>query len=99
MLIKAFPNFEKLVRFHWQSFIVSKNGENLKRMIEIFCQKLIFSKVILAFLHHLKPNFFLSVNHGGRHKAPPLFKISGSAPENILCQIWVETELSIQSLF
>ena len=45
-LIKAFANFEKLVRFYWQAFI------------EIFCQKLIVLNVILAFLDHLKPKIF-----------------------------------------
>ena len=35
-LIKPFLNFEKLIRFHWQAFIVYKNGENLKMLIEIF---------------------------------------------------------------
>ena len=57
-LIKAFVNFEKLIRFHWQAFIVYKNGENLKILIEIFCQKLIVSNVILAFLDHLKLKMF-----------------------------------------
>ena len=47
-LIKACVNFEKLVRFHWQAFIVYKNGENLKMLIEIFSQKLIVSNVILT---------------------------------------------------
>ena len=68
-LIKAFSNFEKLIKFHWQTFIVNNNGENLKIMIEIFCQKLIVSDVILAFLDHLKPKIFF-VNHGGRQRAP-----------------------------
>ena len=57
-LIKALANFEKLIRFHWQAFIVHKNGENLKMLIETFWQKVIFSKVILAFLDHLKPKTF-----------------------------------------
>ena len=48
-------------------------------LIEIFRQKLAVSNVILAFLNQLKPNFFLSANYGGRHRAPPLLKISGSA--------------------
>ena len=81
-LIKAFANFEKLIRFHWQAFIVYKNGENLKMLIEIFCQKLIVSNVILAFLDHLKPKISSSANHGGWHRAPPFFKISGSAPND-----------------
>ena len=77
-LIKAFEN---LIRFHWQAFIVYKNGENLKILIEIFCQKLIVSNVILAFLNHLKPKLkFSSSANSGRHRAPPLIKISGSAP-------------------
>ena len=76
-LVKVFENFAKLIRFHWQAFIVYKNGENLKMLIEIFCQKSIVSNVILAFLDHLKPKIFFV----GRHRAPPLFKISGSAPE------------------
>ena len=46
------------IRFHWQAFIVYKNGENLKIMTEIFRQKLIVSNVILAFLGHLKHKIF-----------------------------------------
>ena len=57
-LIKAFANFEKLIGFHRQAFTVFINGENLKMPIEILCQKLIISNVILAFLYHLKPNVF-----------------------------------------
>ena len=38
LLIKLFANVEKLIRFHWQAFIEYKNGENLKMLIEIFCQ-------------------------------------------------------------
>ena len=34
------------------------HGKNLKMLIEIFCQKLIVSNVILAFLDHLKPKIF-----------------------------------------
>ena len=56
--IRAFANFEKLIRFHWQAFIVYKYWENLKKLIEIFCQKLIVSNVIMAFLDHLEPNIF-----------------------------------------
>ena len=46
------------IRFHWETFIIYKNGENLKILIEIFRQKLIVSNVILAFLDHLKPKIF-----------------------------------------
>ena len=77
-LIKAFANFEKLIRFHWQAFIVYKNGENLKILIEIFCQKLIVSSVILAFLNHWNLNFSSTAN-----EERLLFRISGSAPEAI----------------
>ena len=72
-LIKTFAGFEKLIRFHRQAFIVYKNGENLKILIEIFCQKLTVSNVILAFLDHLKRKFFLSGNHGSQHRAFPCF--------------------------
>ena len=34
------------------------NGENLKMLTEIFCQKLIVSNIILAFLDQLKPKIF-----------------------------------------
>ena len=57
-LIKAFANFEKLIRFHLQSFSVYKDGENLKMLIEMFRQKLVVSNVILAFLDHLKLKIF-----------------------------------------
>ena len=82
-LIKAFANFEKLIRFYRQVFIVYKNAENLKILIEIFCPKLLISNVISAFLDHLKPILFSPANHGDRHRAPPLFKISGSAPSSV----------------
>ena len=45
--------------------------------MEIYHQKLIVSNVILVFLDHLKPKI---ANHNGQHSAPPLFRISGSAP-------------------
>ena len=57
-LIKAFANFEKLIRFHLQSFSVYKDGENLKMLIEMFRQKLVVSNVILTFLDHLKLKIF-----------------------------------------
>ena len=78
-LIKAFANFEELIRFHWQAFIVYKNGENLKMLIEIFCQKLIVSNVILAFLDHLKPKIFFV----GQPWLPSLTATSRSAPVNV----------------
>ena len=59
--LKAFVSFEELIRFHRQAFIVYKNGENLKILVEIFCQKLLVSNVTLVFVDHLKPKIsFLS---------------------------------------
>ena len=52
----------------------------MKILIEIFCPKLIVSNVISAFLDHLKPKIFFAGQPWGRHRAPPLLKISGSAP-------------------
>ena len=49
--------------------------------MEIFRQILIVFNVISAFLDHLKPEKnFLPANHGGRHTASSLLKISGTAP-------------------
>ena len=47
------------MQFHRQVFIVYKNGENLKILIEIFCQEIIVSNVAFAFLEHLKPKILL----------------------------------------
>ena len=53
----------------------------MKIVIEIICKKFTVSNVISAFLDHLKPEFSLPANYDGRHRAPPVLKISGSAPE------------------
>ena len=45
-------------RFQLQAFMVYKNGENLKILIEMFRQKRLVSDVILTFLDHLKPKIF-----------------------------------------
>ena len=44
----AFVNFEKLTRFHRLDFIVYRNGENLKILIDIFRQKHVVSNVIFG---------------------------------------------------
>ena len=44
-------------KFRKKDFIY-KNGENLKKLVEIFCQKLIVSNVTSAFSDHLKPKTF-----------------------------------------
>ena len=49
LFLKVFANFEKLIKFHRQTFIIYENGENLKILKEIFRQKLIASNVILTF--------------------------------------------------
>ena len=67
-----------LIRSHRQAFTVYKNWQNLKILIEIFCQKLIVSSVILAFLNHWNLNFSSTAN-----EERLLFRISGSAPEAI----------------
>lgn len=46
------------IRFYRQAFILYKNGEKLKTLIEMFRQKLRVSIVILAFLDYLKPKIF-----------------------------------------
>ena len=79
-VIKAFVSFEKLIRFHRQAFIVYKNAENLKILIEIIRQKLLVSDVILAFLDHLKPKMFFFGQPWWPTYSALLFKISGSAP-------------------
>ena len=47
-LIKAFANFEKLIRYHWQDFIVYQYGVNFEMLIEIFCPKLVVFNVIFG---------------------------------------------------
>ena len=49
--------------------------------IEIFCPKLVVSNIIFAFLDHLKPKIFF-FGHGGWHRVPPHFEISGSTSDN-----------------
>ena len=80
-LIKAFVNFEKLIRFHRQAFIVYKNGENLKILIKIFRQKLIVCNVSLAFLDHLKPKILFVGQPWWPTYSAPLFKIYESASD------------------
>ena len=63
--IKAFVDFQKLMRFHRQAFIRYKNGDNLKILKEVLRQKRYYiSNVILAFLDHLKPKAFFFVQPG-----------------------------------
>ena len=49
-LIKALINSKKLIRFYHQAFIICKNRENLKILIEIFPQKLIVPKKSFGFI-------------------------------------------------
>ena len=57
-LIKTFLKSEKCIKFHHQAFIICKNGENLKILMEIFCENFNNCNVVLAFLDHLKPKTF-----------------------------------------
>ena len=71
-LIKAFSNFQNLIRLHWLACTVYKNGENLRILIEIFCQKLIVFNIILVFLDYLKPkNFFVGPPWWPTYSATP----------------------------
>ena len=72
-----FVNFEKLIRFYWQAFIIYKNGENLKILKEIFRQKFIISNLILAFLDHPKPKIFFLGQLWWPTERVPFFKVSG----------------------
>ena len=54
--------------------MVYKNGENLKILIEIFCQKLIASNVILDFLDHLRPKIFFVGQPWPTYSAPSPFR-------------------------
>ena len=52
-------------------------------LIEILCQKLIGFNIILAFLNHLKPIFFLPIMVVDTEDPPPpprVFRISAFAP-------------------
>ena len=42
----------------WDS--IDKYGENLKKLVEVFFQKLIVPNGTSAFLHHLKPEVFFA---------------------------------------
>ena len=50
--------FWKTDKISLASFHCIQNGENLRTLIEMFRRKLTASKVILAFVDHLKPNNF-----------------------------------------
>ena len=50
-------------------------------LIKIFCQKLIVSNVILAFLDHLKPKNLFAVDIVADIERHPFSKIPGSAPD------------------
>ena len=60
MSVFLFP-YQSVSKFwkNWSDFI-DKNQENVKILLEIFCQKLIVSNVTLAFLDHLKPKVFFA---------------------------------------
>ena len=53
--------YQSVCKYHWQAFIGYKNGENLKILIKVFCDKLIVSGVILTFLDHVKAKIFFVI--------------------------------------
>ena len=53
--------YQSVCKYHWQAFTGYKNGENLKILIKVFCDKLIVSGVILAFLDHVKAKIFFVI--------------------------------------
>ena len=71
LFIKVFVNFEKVIRFYHQAFIVYKSWKNSKISIEIFRQRLIVSNVILPFLDHLNYNIFFVTQPWWPTKALP----------------------------
>ena len=44
--------------YHHQDFIICKNGQSSKMLIEVILQKRIVSNFILALLEHMKPRIF-----------------------------------------
>ena len=72
-LIKAFVKCETLTRLYHQNFVICKNGENLKILIELFCQKLLM--LFWPFWTICKTNFFLLLsNHDHWRRALPPFR-------------------------
>ena len=87
VLIKELVNFEKLIRFHQQAFMIYKNGEHLKILKEVFRQKLIVSNVILTFLDHPKPKIFFVGQPWWLWKSAPLFQ-----------NLWIRPMRSVKAL-
>ena len=82
--IKLYVNLEKLIRFHRQAFIMYENGENLKILKEMFCQKLWSLTLFWLFQTISSLKFYWSGNHVGRHRGLPVFQ----NPWIRSCQHW-----------
>ena len=61
--LKAFQKSKNLIRFHHQAFIICKNGQSLKMLIEVIRQKVIVSNV-WPFQTISNLEFSPSVNYG-----------------------------------
>ena len=83
MSVFLFP-YERVCKFweidkiHQQAFFVYKIGKELETLIEMFCQKLKFLMLFWPFKTISNLKFSSSANM----EPPPLFKISGSTPDN-----------------
>ena len=53
--------YQSVCKYLWQAFTGYKNGEKLKILIKVFCDKLIVSGVILTFLDHVKAKIFFVI--------------------------------------
>ena len=78
--LKVFVKIRNLIRFHHQAFIICKNRQSLKMLVEVIRQKIV-SNVILAFLHYLKPRIFFVGQPWWPAESAPFFKTSGSVQE------------------
>ena len=87
-----FLSFSKS-EFYRQAFIVNKNGDNWKLLIEMFGQKLIGSNVILLFLHYLKPKFFFVIQSWWPKYSILLFKMSESSSSSVIH--WVSQKILV----
>ena len=99
-LLKAFVKFKNLIRFHHQVFIICKNGQSLKMLIEVIRQKIV-SNVILVFLYHLKPRIFFVGQPWWPTESVPLFqniRIRPGMPISSLLKFFVFLLFSDQTL-
>ena len=73
----------KIDKISSSAFIICENEQNLKTLIEIFCQNCIDLNVIFAFLDHLKLKIYSLASHGD-HQRTPSFSTSVHPPLKML---------------